>query len=225
MREILSLPSGEDALTNQAFKLVLTSVELTDDELMQRLQEGHQSAFQVLVDRHQRALLGFFFRQTRDLQFAEDLTQETLLRVYNQHWDYLPRGAFRGWMFRIARNLLIDNIRRRHGDALVHSVRGESDDEDSLLSQKPGDEPTPDSKADIAEIAGLVDELLKQLPEEQRLTFTMYHYMGLSLPEVADAMESNLATTKSRLRLSREKLREKLADHGITSDVFEEPSE
>jgi len=61
----------------------------------------------------------------------------------------------------------------------------------------------------------MVDELLEDLPEEQRLTFTLHHFAELSLPEVAEIMHSSTATTKSRLRLAREKLREKLAARGV----------
>ena len=74
---------------------------------------------------------------------------------------------------------------------------------------------SPQSHADIREIAGLVDELLRKLPEEQRLTFHMHHYLGMTLVEVADAMEANVPTTKSRLRLAREKLQEFLRGRGI----------
>lgn len=191
------------------------AVKDADDELMYRLQVGDQRAFEALVERHQGALLGFFIRQTRDRQLAEDLTQDTLLRVFSQSWDYLPRGCFRGWMFRIARNLLIDNSRRRSHDALVRSVQGDSEDDTDLLTRLASEVASPPEVADQREIAALVDELLQQLPYEQRMTFFLYHYSGLSLPEVAQAMETNLPTTKSRLRLAREKLREKLAEKGI----------
>lgn len=186
-----------------------------DDELMLRLQEGERKAFDTLVDRHQGPLLGFFIRQTRDRQLAEDLTQETLLRVYNQSWDYLPRGCFRGWMFRIARNLLIDNTRRRSHDALVRAVRNDGRDEQDLLTRVVAEVVSPPEQANQKELTELVDRLLQHLPEEQRLTFHMHHFSGLSLPEVAQAMDANLPTTKSRLRLAREKLREKLAEKGI----------
>jgi RNA polymerase sigma-70 factor (ECF subfamily) len=65
------------------------------------------------------------------------------------------------------------------------------------------------------ELAAMVDELLQELPEEQRLTFTLHHFAELSLPEVAEIMHSSTATTKSRLRLAREKLREKLSARGV----------
>src|SRR5262249_45109611 len=80
---------------------------MDDDQLMICIQSGDSRAFDELVERYQGQLIGFFYRNTRDMQFSEDLTQETLLRVFNQSWDYLPVGKFRAWMYRIARNLLI----------------------------------------------------------------------------------------------------------------------
>lgn len=185
-----------------------------DDQLMVAIQERDSRAFETLVERYQHSLINFFFSNTRDLQFAEDLTQETLLRVYDQAWDYIPTGRFRGWMFRIARNLLIDNIRRRSHDALVKSIRG-TGDEQCVLAGLVGEVLGPDEQADQRELAGLVDELLQELPEEQRLTFTLHHFADLSLPEVGEILHANTATTKSRLRLAREKLQEKLATKGV----------
>jgi len=190
-----------------------------DDELMLRLQGGDQSAFEELVRRHQSPLIGFFFRHLRDWQLGEDLSQETLLRIHNTAWDYLPRGLFKAWMYRIARNLLIDTTRKRSHDALVRSVRNRSrpndDDREDILARLSGEFPLPEEQVEQHEFAQIVDDLLPQIPEDQRLTFILFIYTGLSLPEIAEAMESNLPTTKSRLRLAREKLREKLAAKGI----------
>jgi RNA polymerase sigma-70 factor (ECF subfamily) len=189
-----------------------------DDQLMIRIQSGDTAAFDELVDIHQGPLIGFFFRNTRDAQLSEDLTQETLLKVYNQAWDFLPVGRFRGWMYRIGRNLLIDNVRRRTNDALVRAYKGRVNDEHDGLARLVGDVVSPENKADQRELARLVDNLLEEIPEEQRLTFTLYHYSGLSLPEVAQVMDTSVPTSKSRLRLAREKLREKLARKGITAE-------
>lgn len=185
-----------------------------DDNLMAAIQAGDSRAFESLVSRYERPLVNFFFSNTRDLHFAEDLTQETLLRVYDQAWDYLPSGRFRGWMYRIARNLLIDNIRRRSHDALIRAVRG-SDDGHSVLAGLAEKIVAPDAIADQRELATLVEQLLQELPEEQRLTFTLHHFGELNLSEVAQILHANAATTKSRLRLAREKLREKLSAKGV----------
>lgn len=189
-----------------------------DDRLMIGIQAGDAGAFDELVDRYESPLVGFFLRNSRDVQLSEDLTQETLLRVYNQAWDYIPSGRFRGWMYRIARNLLIDNVRRQSHDALVRAVKAKSDSEDDGLARIAGVVQSPGELAGQRELAGLVDELLTEIPEDQRLTFLLHHYAGLPLPEVADVMESNVATTKSRLRLAREKLQEKLLIRGVTAE-------
>jgi RNA polymerase sigma-70 factor (ECF subfamily) len=194
-----------------------------DDQLMVRLQEGDPRAFEELVQKYQSPLVGFFHRNTRDVQLSEDLTQETLLRVYNQSWDYLPVGRFRGWMYRIARNLLIDSVRRQSHDALVHASTGKRDDESDALARIAGKLISPEARADQREFAKIVNELLQQIPEDQRMTFTLHHLSGLTLAEVADVMDSSLPTTKSRLRLAREKLREKLHARGVSDPYAPQP--
>jgi RNA polymerase sigma-70 factor (ECF subfamily) len=190
-----------------------------DDQLMIRIQSGDASAFEELVERHQQALTGFFIRNTRDVQLSEDLTQETLLKVYSQSWDYLPLGRFRGWMFRIARNLLIDDVRRRSHDALIRAVKGSRPDEDDGLARIAGEISAPDDDAQRQEIAAMVDDALQEIPEDQRMTFVLHHYLDLPLAEVADIMETSVATAKSRLRLAREKLGEKLRVRGFAPSV------
>jgi RNA polymerase sigma-70 factor, ECF subfamily len=185
-----------------------------DDILMVRVQEGDATAFDELVARYQGPLLGFFFRNTRDRQLSEDFAQETLLRVYNQAWDFLPTGRFRGWIYRIAHNLLIDNIRRQSHDALVHAYTGAQDGGAEAVNCIAAQLVPPEEIADQRELARIVDDLLKELPDEQRQTFTMHYFSGLPLSEVAAAMETSLPTCKSRLRLCREKLRVKLKARG-----------
>lgn len=186
-----------------------------DDQLMIRLQDGETAAFDELVERYQGALIGFFVRNTRDRFLAEDLTQETLLKVYDQSWNYLPRGRFRGWMYRIARNLMIDDHRRRSHDALIRAVKGQQSEEDDGIARLAGEFLSPTECASSNELAELVDEALSELPDEQRLTFTLFHYAGVPLAEVAEIMKTKLPTCKSRLRLAREKLGQCLQSKGI----------
>jgi len=182
---------------------------------MIRLQAGDREAFEAIVEIWQGVLLGFFFRNTRDRQLSEDLAQETLLRVYNHAWNYLPQGRFRGWMFRIARNLLIDTARRHSNDALVRAVRGRAEDDVDLAQQLTGTVIGPDQQAGGRELLELVDRLLGQIPEDQRIVFTLHHQAGLTLAEVAEVVEAPVSTCKSRLRLAREKLSSALRQYGV----------
>lgn len=188
---------------------------LNDDELMLRIQSGEKLAFDAIVDRYQSKLQGFFFRKNRDVQLAEDLTQDTFLRLLEKSWDFLPSGRFRGWLFRIAYNILIDDVRRRGGDALTKSVRNSAMGDDDVMARMTDDMLGPEAIASGQQFREIVDEMLATLSNEQRMTFILHHFEELSLPEVADAMHSLLATTKSRLRLAREKLRALLLERNI----------
>lgn len=192
-----------------------------DDQKMIRLQEGDPDAFDDIVATWQSPLYGFFFRNTRDAQKSEDLVQETLLRLYRKSWDYLPTGRFKGWLFRVARNLLIDSVRRASHDALIRRVTvttsadGESTD---LLNLLPGDVVSAEMRVAQDEIVGVVRDVLEELPEEQRQTFMLHHFDSLTLSEVADAMDTTLPTAKSRLRLAKEKLRYHLTCRGFADE-------
>lgn len=192
-----------------------------DDQRMIRLQEGDPDVFDEIVAAWQSPLYGFFFRNTRDAQKSEDLVQETLLRLYRKSWDYLPTGRFKGWLFRVARNLLIDSVRRASHDALIRRVSvatsadGQSTD---LLNLMPGDLVSAEARVAQDEVTAIVMEVLDDLPEDQRQTFMLHHFDSLTLSEVADAMHTSLPTAKSRLRLAKEKLRYQLTCRGLVDE-------
>lgn len=190
-----------------------------DDALMDRLKQGETQAFDELVERHFSGLRYYFQSRShsvRDRQMAEDLAQEVLIRVLNESRNFNPCGRFRSWMYRIARNLLIDTVRKESYDALIGGKT--SGDQDEVIGRLPDETRAIVDQADCRELADIVDELLDELPEDQRMTFKIYHYLGLTLPEVAAILETNTATTKSRLRLARDKLQERLRELQIEPD-------
>ncbi|MEK6234413.1 MAG: sigma-70 family RNA polymerase sigma factor, partial [Planctomycetales bacterium] len=160
-----------------------------DDELMCRLQGGDETAFEELVSRHYHGLRNFFRVRSSTVRargVADDLAQEVLLRIYNEAWDFIPQGKFKAWMYRIARNLLIAVQRRESYDALIGAREG--GDGEAQLARLVSDSAAVVDLADTKELGDLVAELLAELPEEQRLTFQTHHFLGLSLPEVAEVM-------------------------------------
>jgi RNA polymerase sigma-70 factor (ECF subfamily) len=191
---------------------------------MQRLAENDPLAFEEIVHEWQRPLFGFFLRNTRDEHLSEDLVQETLLRLFRNSWDYLPRGLFKGFLFRIARNLLIDQSRRAVHDVLIRRIQPRAshkdDDPKDITDFVPDDLLSPEGKAIEREIAEIIQDLLIQIPEEQRQTFTLHYYDSLTLSDVAAAMGTNLPTSKSRLRLAREKLKYLLVCRGFPEEYF-----
>ena len=196
-----------------------------DDQRMIRLQDGDPEAFDEIVAIWQAPLYGFFFRNTRDAQKSEDLVQDALLRLYRKSWDYIPTGRFKGWFFRVARNLLIDSVRRASHDALIRRVTvttSSSGEPTDLLSLLPDDVVSAEAKVSQDEVVQVVYDLLADLPEEQRQTFMLHHFDSLTLSEVADAMQTTLLTAKSRLRLVKEKLRYHLTCRGLVDETVSE---
>jgi RNA polymerase sigma-70 factor, ECF subfamily len=206
----------------------MTSAYSEDDQRMIRLQEGDGTAFEELMSEWRNPLHRFFLRSTRDVTQTEDLLQDTFLRLYRNSWDYVPTGRFRGWLFRIANNLLVDHTRRARRDVLLSAVRrcsfsnGESVDAVSLL---PNRENSPFRKVAQQEEAMIIVDLIDQLPDLQRRTFLLHYYESLSLSEVAEAMETSLPTSKGRLRLAKEKLRESLTARGFSPEMINDEDE
>ena len=131
--------------------------------------------------------------------------------------SYLPLRGFRCCPTRSARNLLIGHVRRRSHDALIRVIqaRRPQEGDGDPLAQIAAEIAPPEAPLQRSELSELVSELLTELPEDQRLTFVLHHQADLPLAEVAEIMETSVATTKSRLRLAREKLAEKLRLRGV----------
>ena len=178
-----------------------------DDDLMFRLLFGDRTAFDELVRAHEAELTGFFYRRFRDRQLAEDLAQETFLRVYQAVSGYRLQNRFRGWLFSIAGNLARDTARRRSCSPIRSLTL-------PVTEERPDDRASDDRVA-ATELADLVDAALEEMPAEQCLTFSLHCLADVSLVTIADAMDVPVPTVKSRLRLAREKLRDMLAERGI----------
>jgi RNA polymerase sigma-70 factor, ECF subfamily len=193
--------------------------ERTDEELLAAYQQGDPAAFEALLRRHRAALFTFLLRMLGNRERAEDLAQETFLRVVKGAQAWEQRARFQTWLFTIARNLCVDEARRdrfRRAESL--DAEGPSG-EPPLVDSVPGGEIDPDRGAESARLRPLLQNALLSLPVEQREVFVLREQAGLPFREIAQMVGANENTVKSRMRYALEGLRKALAEAGIFGEI------
>jgi RNA polymerase sigma-70 factor (ECF subfamily) len=180
--------------------------ERSDEQLMAAVMAGDQRALAVLVTRHHAPLLGYLYRLVgEDRPLAEDLVQETLLRVLRQHTHPLDR-PFKPWLYTIATNLARDYFK----SAAVRQ-RGRRGDEEEALLRLYDSAPGPEECVLAAEQGSEVRAALAQLSEDFCVVVVLRFYQGFSLQEIAETLQIPLGTVKSRLSVGVHRLRAMLA--------------
>lgn len=189
--------------------------EPTDESLMIRFQSGDRTAFTVLVRRHQGPLFNFALRYLRSSPVAEEVVQDAFVRVVQNAADFKHEARFSTWLYTIARNLCIDQTRkralRRH-PSLDEPKKAEEGDGPTLGEQ------TADGKASVEravvslEIRERVAAAIDALPEEQREVFLMREVSNLPFKEIAEIVGVSENTVKSRMRYALERLQEALSE-------------
>ncbi|HLG71495.1 MAG TPA: RNA polymerase sigma factor [Chloroflexota bacterium] len=180
--------------------MVPEELDFDEPALVTRAQGGDLSAFNKLVVRFQGTVYNVCLRMLGDASAAEDACQETFFAAYRSLKSF-RRGAFRGWLLRIATNQCYDNLRR------VQRQPSQPLPEDLALADPA---PEPADAALSAERAALLERAIRQLPDDQRLCVVLIDVQGLDYEEAAQAMNVNLGTVKSRLSRARARLRELL---------------
>jgi RNA polymerase sigma-70 factor, ECF subfamily len=185
----------------------------SDERLMLRFQGGDTRAFEALVRRHRTPVFSFLLRLTGDRGRAEDLCQETFLKVVNAADAWEERARFSTWLYAIARNLAVDESRR------MAFRRAEPLDAPGGASQAHSGDPAPDRAADAALLRPKLEAALAALPPEQREVFLLREYAGLRFAEIAEVTGTPENTVKSRMRYALEALRERLVALGVGPDA------
>lgn len=176
--------------------------EASDTELMLRVRVSDEAAFEELHERYQRRLIGFFWGLTRDAVAANELAQDTFLRIWQVRLRYKASGPFAAYLFAIARMVYLEQ--RRKAFRLAR------------LSDRVCEESTAtpvshtSSPAEAAEMETALFAAMETLPDEQKLAFLMHTVQGLPMEEVAAALDCPLNTARSRRILAVRKLRQVL---------------
>ncbi|MDB4989200.1 MAG: polymerase, sigma-24 subunit, subfamily [Myxococcaceae bacterium] len=190
---------------------------------MTAYQQGDVSAFAELVARHEKPLWSFLRRFVRDPSAAEDLLQETFMRVIKGAPSWSESAKFSTWLYTIGRNLCIDHARKQqHRRVTSLDGQGRSSEEDALPAlheRLSGADRGGERSALNRELGSRLDRAIAALPELQREVFMMREVLELSFAEVALAVGASEPTVKSRMRYALERLREELNDDGASLEV------
>jgi RNA polymerase sigma-70 factor, ECF subfamily len=183
-----------------------------DAALMLRVKQGDTAAFAELVDKYKQPVMNLAYRILRDLTEAEDLAQNVFVQVYKSAARYRSSAKFSTWLFTIARNLCLNEIRRRsrHPAESLDAAGREGDDEPAprqVADVKAGGPPENVLYRELEEKLG---EALAALPENQRTALLLCRQEELSYEDIAGILGCSLSATKSLIHRGRETLKQKL---------------
>lgn len=190
------------------------SATTTDPELVARARRGSQAAYRELLERYQRPVFSIIYRMVRDREQAEDLAQETFVRVFHHIDRYDPRFKFSSWIFKIATNLTIDALRRREPNtiSLDGSRYATSDAEiEATTITVPSSDENPEERLEAKELGGEIEQAIGRLRPEYRAAILLRHVEGREYQEIAEIMGLPLGTVKTYLHRARIELRGVLA--------------
>lgn len=193
---------------------------VSDEELMLECRKGDMSAFELLVRRYQDALVNYIYYTINDYHRAEDLAQETFLRVFKSASRYEPKASFKSWLYTIATNLSRNEIRNRarRNTYFLEDMVDESEDvyqSEFMIDTRY----QPDILYEKKERQQLIKKALKQLPENQRLALTLVTYQEMSYEEIAEILSCSIGAVKSLIHRARQNMKKLLIKAGIGGGV------
>jgi RNA polymerase sigma-70 factor (ECF subfamily) len=212
MSNSIVLKSYKNSQTEVCYTFVPN--KLSDNELIELAKNGDESAFSQIINRYKNPIINYIFRMLNDHEEAVDLSQETFVRVYFALERYSPEYAFSTYIYRIATNLAISEIRKRKRRKFL-SLTGLFQDEDSenIEFDIPDKAILPDQNVLDQEQKSIITKAITTLPEKYRTALILRDVQDKSYEEVSNILDLSLGTTKSRISRARALLKEKLALH------------
>lgn len=181
----------------------------SDESLVALALNGEQDAFEMLVQRYQRRLTGFLAQLVGDLELARELAQEAFLRAWSALARFDSRYRFSTWLFRIAHNLGIDQLRRRRLQTVaLHRQDANGEEVELALFDSSKD---PLGHFENKELAQCLRETIAELRDEYQELILLRHFAGLSYQEIAELKKMPLGTVKNKLFRAHSVLRRELA--------------
>ncbi len=188
--------------------------ETSDEMLMVRYQRGDREAFAELLRRYERPIFNFSLRHLRQAQLAEDVTQDTFLRIVQRATEFKHESRFSTWLYTIARNLCVDQLRKQKHRRHPSLEQGGDQDgralEERIADSRPG--ASTERGAVAGEIREIVVSALDELPDDQREVFLLRQVGNIPFKDIAIITGVGENTVKSRMRYALERLQRALSD-------------
>jgi RNA polymerase sigma-70 factor (ECF subfamily) len=194
----------------------MTAQHLTsasDHEVVQRARAGHEDAYRELLRRYQRPVFSLIYRMVRDREMAEDLAQETFVKVLNALDSYRPEFKFSSWIFKIANNAAIDHLRRRQLDTLSldgapQATTPERVEATALQVAGGGESPLDELQA--RELGSAIEQAIGKLRPEYQACIILRHIEDRPYEEIAEILDLPLGTVKTYIHRARAELKDAL---------------
>jgi RNA polymerase sigma-70 factor (ECF subfamily) len=196
------------------------NISISDDLLVEKSRQGDLKAFNLLIRKWEKNIYNFIYRFVGQHEEAQDLCQETFVRVYEKIGGLKETSRFRGWLYTIAANLSRDRLKR--GD-LKYTVpldtspaaeQARPESPDSPLAMSPG----PEADTHKGEVRQHIMKALQTIPEQQRMALVLKIYHGMTTAEIAELTGAPAGTIRSRLFHGLRKMQQALEEMGLTKE-------
>jgi RNA polymerase sigma factor (sigma-70 family) len=191
---------------------------ISDQNLVQAYIRGDHSAIEILINRHRRKVYTYILLTIKNQQLAEDLFQETFIKVIQslRGGKYKDNGKFLSWVIRIAHNLIIDHFRK---EKQMNTISNDDTEVDLFNSKKLSDD-NIEELIIHSQIKSEIRILINELPEDQREVVLLRHYGGLSFKEIADQTDVSINTALGRMRYALINLRKLIQEKNLSLTVY-----
>jgi RNA polymerase sigma-70 factor (ECF subfamily) len=189
----------------------MSDFQISDEILIKKFQEGDVGAYNQLVNRFKDRLLNFIYRFVNDLDLAEDLVQDTLLKLYTHKDSYQEIAKFSTWLYTIAANLARTELRKKKRRKTFSVTELSRDDREFIIASSDVD-PSEDLSSQNFEKS--VQRALAELPDDFKTIIILRDIQELSYDEISKIVDVPLGTVKSRINRGRVKLQQLLKKKG-----------
>jgi RNA polymerase sigma-70 factor (ECF subfamily) len=193
-------------------RLALAMAGDPDAELVQKVRDGHRSAFNQLVLKYRNRVMGIAARMLGDRTEAEDLAQDVFVKIYHALRDFHGDALFSTWLYRVTANSCLNRKKKQNRERrLVEIV-------DDLEPLRCDPSSNPDSLLERKQLRALLEKAIEALPEEQRMVLILRDIEGLSYEEIAECLELELGTVRSRLHRGRLEVQSKIKAYSLPEE-------